>query len=329
MDLSIVLVNTNGKALTEQCIRTIEQSGTQRSYEIIVSDNVSTDGSREWLRELEQTNPRVRVVYNTENRGFGVANNSAVPYCRGRYVLFLNNDTLVLEPLDALVAVADRLGPRCGALGGRVLNADKTIQHTCRLPYTLPVLFYPLTLAYAGIHPRWVRKQELRDWDYASERDVAMVSACYILVPRSVLDHVGVFDPNIFLYYEETDLCYRIRDAGYVVRYAPVSTIIHLGGGSTRSNGLTRGVLSQLAWSVRYFARNHLGHTRARLLAISVWLCWLPIWLVFEFFSLVIPQRRRRADFRHRAQLLRHMLVTLPRQRFPSQSPFAYPQRRI
>ena len=158
MDLSIVLVNTNGKTLTEQCIRTIEQSGTRRSYEIIVSDNVSTDGSREWLRDLEAANSRVRVVYNTENRGFGVANNSAVPYCRGRYVLFLNNDTLVLEPLDALVAVADRLGPRCGALGGRVLNADKTIQYTCRLPYTLPVLISSLTLAFARVRPPWVRR---------------------------------------------------------------------------------------------------------------------------------------------------------------------------
>ena len=328
MDLSIVLVNTNGKTLTEQCIRTIEQSGTRRSYEIIVSDNVSTDGSREWLRDLEAANPRVRVVYNTENRGFGVANNSAVPYCRGRYVLFLNNDTLVLEPLDALVAVADRLGPRCGALGGRVLNADKTIQYTCRLPYTLPVLISSLTLAFARVRPPWVRKQELHDWDYASERDVAMVSGCYILVPRAVLDHVGVFDPNIFLFYEETDLCYRIKDAGYLVRYAPVSTIIHLGGGSTRSGGLSERWLSQATWSARYFARNHLGHLKARLLAISVWLCWAPMWAAFAILGLILPSQGRRAALRHRAQLLRHMLAAMPRQRFPSQPPFAYPQRR-
>ena len=328
MDLSIVLVNTNDKALTDQCIQTIEQSGTRRSYEIIVSDNVSTDGSREWLRDLEAANSRVRVVYNTENRGFGVANNSAVPYCRGRYLLFLNNDTLALESLDALVAVADRLGPRCGALGGRVLNADKTIQYTCRLPYTLPVLISSLTLAFARVRPRWVRRQELRDWDYASERDVAMVSGCYILVPRAVLDHIGVFDPNIFLFYEETDLCYRIRDAGYAVRYAPVSTIIHLGGGSTRSGGLSERWLSQATWSSRYFARNHLGHAQARLLAIAVWMCWAPMWLAFAILGLVIPQKRRRVTMRHRAQLLRHMLAAMPRQRFPA-PPFAYRQRRI
>lgn len=325
LDLSIVLVNTNGMALTEQCIQTIERSGTRCSYEIIVSDNVSTDGSREWLYQVERINPRIRCVYNTENRGFGVANNSAVPYCRGRHILFLNNDTLVLEPLDDLVAAADRLGPRCGALGGRVLNADKTIQYTCRLPYTLPVLISSLTLAFADIRPGWVRKQELRDWDYASERDVAMVSGCYILVPRNVLDHVGVFDPNIFLFFEETDLCYRIRDAGYLVRYVPVSTIIHLGGGSTRRGGLSERWLNQATWSTRYFARNHMGRTRARLLAISIWLCWLPMWAVFAVLGMVIAKPAPRAAFRHRARLLRHMLATMPHHRFPPRA--AYPPR--
>lgn len=329
MDLSIVLVNYNAGALTEQCIRTIEQSGTTCSYEIILCDNASTDGSRDKMRRLEQASPRIRGVYNSENRGFGVANNSAIPYCRGRYILFLNTDTLVLESLDPLVAVADRLGARCGALGGRVLNADKTIQYTSRLPYTLPVLISSLTLTYAGIRPWFVKKQEMRDWDHATERDVAMVSACYMLAPRAVLDHVGVFDPNIFLYFEETDLCYRIKDAGYLVRYAPVSTIIHLGGGSSRSGGLSERVLGQATWSARYFARNHLSHAQARLLALAVWLCWAPMLVVFALLGLVTPQRRRRTAFRHRARLLRHVLAAMPRQRFPAKAPFAYAPRRI
>jgi GT2 family glycosyltransferase len=242
-------------------------------------------------------------------------------------VLFLNNDTLVLEPLDALVAVADRLGSRCGALGGRVLNADKTIQYTCRLPYTLPVLISSLTLTFAGIRPWFVRRQELRDWDHAAERDVAMVSGCYMLVPRAVLDHVGVFDPTIFLYYEETDLCYRISDAGYGVRYAPVSTIIHLGGGSTRSRGLSERGLNRAVWGARYFARNHLGRGKAQLLAVAVWFCWALVWLIFALLGLVAPRQRRRAAFRHRARLLRHMLAAMPRQHFPAQPPFGYLRR--
>ena len=322
MDLTIVLVNYNGGAFTEQCIRTIEQSGTRCGYEIVVVDNVSTDGSRERLRQIEQANPRVRGVYNTENRGFGAANNSAAPYCNGRHVLFLNNDTLVLEPLDGLVAVADRLGPRCGALGGRVLNPDKTIQYTCNRPFTLPVLISSLTLTFVGVRPGFVKKQGLRDWNYASERDVSVVSGCYILVPRSVLNCIGGFDPNIFLYYEETDLCYRIKEAGYVVHYAPVSTIIHLGGKSTESHGQAMRWLSQATWSARYFARNHLGHTRAQLLATSVWLCWLPMWLTFVLLGLALPKRGMRLASRQRARFLWQALAAMPRQRFPAQPSF-------
>lgn len=327
MDLTIVLVNYNGGSLTEQCIRTIEQSGMRCSYEIIVVDNVSTDGSRERLRHIEQADPRVRVVYNTENRGFGAANNSAAPYCTGRYVLFLNNDTLVLEPLDALVMVADRLGSRCGALGGRVLNPDKTIQYTCNRPFTLLVLASSLTLTFVGIRPGFVKRQGLRDWDYASERDVSVVSGCYILVPRAVLNQIGGFDPNIFLYYEETDLCYRIKEAGYSVHYAPVSTIIHLGGQSTQSHGQAMRWLSQATWSARYFARNHLGSARARLLAVTVWLCWLPLWTVFALLGLVMPKRGARTAFRQRARYLRQALAAMPRQRFPVQPSYLHAHR--
>ncbi len=324
MDLSIVMVNINGRTLTEQCIRTIERSGTRCSYEIIIVDNVSTDGSREWLRQLEWASPHIRCVFNTENRGFGAGNNSALPICQGRYVLFLNNDTLVLEPLDGLVAVADRLGARCGAIGGRVLNANKTIQYTCNTPFTVPVLISSLTLTFLGIRPRFVKKQGLRDWGYNSERDVSVVSGCYIMVPRAVLNHVGPFDPNIFLYYEETDLCYRIKRAGYTIRYAPVSTIIHLGGGSTKTGGQGMRWLNQAAWSARYFARNHLGRTRARLLAIAVWLCWLPMWAFFAALGLITPQRGRRAAFRERARYLRQALAALPHHTFPRQAPYAY-----
>lgn len=317
LDLSIVLVNYNARALTAQCIQTIEQSGTRCTYEIVVADNVSTDGSVDWLRQVEREHQHVRAVFNEENRGFGAGNNSALPYCQGRYILFLNTDTLVLEPLDALVAAADGLGPTCGALGGRVLNADRSLQLTCRTAYTLPVLISSLTLEFAGIQPAWVRRQQMSDWDHASACDVAMVSGCYLLVPRRVLDAVGGFDPNIFLFFEETDLCYRIRRAGYRVQYIPVSTIIHLGGGSTRSGGLNEHVLNRATWSARYFTRKHLGRGKAAVLTAAVWLSWLLMWACMAPLALVMPAKGARTALRHRAHLLWRMLGNVPRHRFP------------
>jgi GT2 family glycosyltransferase len=304
VDLSIVVVNWNSATLTEQCLATIERSGTRCVYEIVVVDNASTDDSQQRLRVLAAANPRVRLVLEAENRGFGAGNNSALPWCSGRYVLFLNADTLVLEPLDGLVAAADALGERCGALGGRVLNRDKTLQLSCRGPYTVPVMVAGLTLAFAGIRSRAVRQQEYASWDHASPRDVAMVSACYMLVPRRVLDAVGGFDERFFLFYEDTDLCYRIRAAGYVVRYVPVSAIIHLEGGSMRPTGLNARTLATSFESARYFAAKHFGAWRARALAASVKLCWLAMLAAFLPFTLGVWPRGLRTQMRHRSALL-------------------------
>lgn len=316
MDLSIVLVNWNSKELLAQCLRSLEASGTRCEYEIIISDNASTDGSQGWLRALERANPRVHCVFNADNPGFGVGNNRALPYCQGRYVLFLNVDTVVLEPLDALVDAADRLGERCGALGGRVLNADKSVQLTCREAYTLPVVIAGLTLAFAGIRPWFVRRQQLADWDHATARDVAMVSGCYMLVPRRVLDEVGGFDPQLFLFYEDTDLCYRIRRAGYVVRYVPVSTIIHLEGGSSRRAGLSERALSSSMLSARYFVGKYMGRGHATILTVTVWSGWLAMWGVFAVMSVLCPLPGPRALARRRARLLKRALaIVLQRDR--------------
>jgi GT2 family glycosyltransferase len=304
MDLSIILVNWNGAALVEQCVATIAASGTRCTYEILIADNASTDDSAERLRALASTHPQVRLIFNAENRGFGAGNNSALPACTGRYVLFLNTDTLVLEPLDALVAAADALGERCGAVGGRVLNADQTLQFTCRGPYTVPVMVAGLTLAFAGMRTPGVKRQEFAGWDHATPRDVAMLSACYLLVPRAVLDRIGGFDEHLFHFFEDTDLCYRIRAAGYLVRYAPVSTIVHLDGGSSRAGSLSPRMLRFAYTGARYFTRTHLGPWRARLLTLWVKLAWLAMLCVLAPLALVTPARGPRAKLRHRAELL-------------------------
>jgi GT2 family glycosyltransferase len=317
MKLSIVLLNWNGVALVEQCLRTIAQSGTRAAYEIVIMDNASTDGSQERLRALEREHANVRCVFNSANLGFGVGNNAALPFCQGRYVLFLNSDTLMQEPLDALVAAADGLGERCGALAGRVLNADRTLQLTARDKYTALTLIAGLTLSLHGIRLRAVRRQELEGWPHDTPRDVAMLSGCYLLVPQTVLARVGGFDPNIFLFFEDADLCYRIRAAGYVVRYEPVSTIVHLDGGQTRGSGLSERILGYGVWSTRYFARKYLGRGRARAVALAVWLWWLALWCILAPLSLVMPLPERRVNLRRRTRLLWHILTTMPRQRFP------------
>ncbi|HEY7341810.1 MAG TPA: glycosyltransferase family 2 protein [Ktedonobacterales bacterium] len=294
VDVSIVLLNWNSAPLVAECIRAIERSGTRCSYEIIVADNHSTDGSQSALGRLEAAHPAVRCVYNRENRGFGAGNNQAIPYCTGRYVLFLNTDTEVLEPLDDLINAADALGERCGAVGGRVLNRDLTLQYSCRERFTLPVLLASYTLAFLGIQTRSVRRQQLRDWDHRTPRDVASLSACYLLIPRQALTRVGGFDPRIFLYFEDTDLCYRIRNAGYVVRYVPVSPIIHFEGGSSRPHHLSPAGLGASVNSARYFARRYLGPIQAGALTATLLLAYLGMMVALAPVAVVSRKARTR-----------------------------------
>lgn len=317
LDLSIVIVNWNSQGVLADCLRSLAASGTRCHYEIVISDNASTDGSQQWLRQLAQQQPHIHCVYGETNAGFGVGNNRALPLCRGRHVLFLNADTLVLEPLDALVAAADRLGDRCGALGGRVLNADHTLQMTCRLEYTVPIMLSGFTLAFIGKQSRATRLQELADWDHAVPRDVAMISGCYLLVPQRVLAAVGGFDPHIFLFYEDTDLCYRIRQAGYVVRYEPVATIVHLEGAASRSTGLSPFVLGCSLASARYFTATYLGRNQERRLTTAVRLIWSAMWCVLAPLGAVMPVPRYRKKLLQRARLLRQTLAEMPIRHIP------------
>lgn len=304
VDVSIVLLNWNNAPLVADCLRTIERSGTHCAYEVIVADNHSTDNSEELLRHLEATHPSVRCVFNRDNRGFGAGNNEAIPYCTGRYVLFLNTDTRVLEPLDELIAAADALGERCGAIGGRVLNTDYSIQYSCREKYTLPVLLASYTLAFLGIQARSVRRQQLQDWDHTTPRDVATLSGCYLLIPRQVLSHVGGFDPRIFLYFEDTDLCYRIRRAGYIVRYAPVSAIVHFEGGSSRQNQLSARGLGASVNSARYFARRYLGPIQAAALTVAIFCVYVAMMTALTPVGALAPKLSVRRKAQERVFLL-------------------------
>jgi hypothetical protein len=316
MDLSIVIVNWNSRDLLEQCLRTLASAGTRCRYEVIISDNASSDGSREWLAQIAQANPQVHCVFGDDNAGFGVGANRALPYCRGRYVLFLNADTILREPLDALVDVADEIGPACGALGGRVLNADETIQLTCRERWTLPALIASYTFTYTRLRSGTLQRQRLADWDHAELRDVGALSGCYLLVPMRVLQEVGGFDPNYFLYFEDADLCYRIRRAGYRITYAPVSTAIHLGGEANRDPALVQRRLYGFQ-SARYFARAYLGAGQERILTLVVGLLWALLTPLLALLGLVWPQAPLRLKARQRAGQFRRALTTTLRTPLP------------
>ncbi len=260
-DLSILIVSWNTRAMTRACLASVEAGLAgpgAPTVEMIVVDNASTDGSAEMIAAEF---PRVRLIHNTENRGFAAANNQGFAIARGRHVLLLNSDTLVHgDVLAASVAWLDA-HPRSGAMGCRVLNTDGSVQLTCSMYPSLLNLALQLSglgkVAWPTPLGRVLGRYRMPGWARDSTRAVEVISGCYLMVRRSVIDTVGGLNEAFFFYGEETDWCRRIRAAGWELTFAPVGEITHHGGGSVRALDHRRDVLLSEA-TVRLH-RKHAG----------------------------------------------------------------------
>ncbi len=229
MDLSIIIISWNTRDILRDCLRSVFENLGDIGAEVLVVDNASIDGSAEMV---EREFSGVHLIKNGTNRGFAAANNQAMRCARGRYLLLLNSDTVVL---GGVLAQSVRYMDEhfdVGALGCRVLNPDRSLQPTC---FACPTLAY-LFLAATGLHslawPKFFGHHRMRHWRRDDERDVDVVTGCYLMIRRTTIDEVGVLDESFFLYGEETDWCVRFKQAGWQVRFAPVGEIIHLGGAS-------------------------------------------------------------------------------------------------
>ena len=231
VDLSIIVVNWNVKELLRACLRSVfDNTGMDRArFEVVVVDNDSADGSAEMVSEEF---PHVRLVANSDNVGFGKANNQALPLCRGRYVLLLNPDTEVHPgALDDLMAYAEA-HPDIGALGCRLLNSDGSYQR-----WTAGV--FPSVWSAARhaffidlILPEVIRGRSLYlSEDVQDPIDVEWVSGACMLLRREALG-ATIFDEQFFMYGEDNELCERLAKAGWRVTYAPVATVTHHHGKS-------------------------------------------------------------------------------------------------
>ena len=223
MDLSVVIVSFNTKKLLDDCLTSLYKSIRGQSFdvEIIVVDNVSTDGSREMLSKKY---PKVITILNAENVGFGWANNQGIRKAIGEYVLLLNSDTII--PNDAIKKLYEftKKHPR-SFVGPKLLNMNRTAQTSCGPFFSLPVVFAALFLKGDVIGlTRWSPKKTKRvDW---------VSGACMMGAKKLFMDDL-LFDEKIFMYMEEVDLFMRAKQKGYGTYFYAGSPIIHLGGGSS------------------------------------------------------------------------------------------------
>ena len=260
IDISILIVNWNTRELVCECLRSVYEHASHLAFEVIVVDNASHDGSCECI---EEQFGQVKIIRSHENLGFAKGNNLAARHACGAYLLLLNPDT-VSRP-SSIKTLLEYAEARCdgGAWGGVCDLPDGTVDPGCRqLEPSLHQRFQDL-FGYAA------RRVTHLDRSAAFEGNVPILSGAYMMVRAEVWQEVHGFDESFTLYAEETDLCYRIREAGYGIYMTGKSRILHNTGSGDpfdpkRMLHKTRGVMQ--------FYRKHYTLLQATCAAVLIWL---------------------------------------------------------
>ncbi len=231
VDVSIIIVNWNTRDLLRDCLGSIYRHAGGETFEIIVVDNDSQDGS---AAMVAAEFPEVRLIRNGANVGFAVANNQGIAIARGRYVLLLNSDTVVLEGTIVQSLAFAEGNPRAAVVGCRTVFPDGMLQVNCyQFPSLLNLLLSLSHLANVFPRSRVFGRRRLTWWDYDTPRSVDAVAGCFMLVRSQAIRQIGPLAEDYFMYSEDTDWCWRFARAGWDVLYTPKAQLIHVRAASS------------------------------------------------------------------------------------------------
>lgn len=240
-DLSIIIINWNGSSLLTRCVETIVSSAPNVTYEIVIVDNASEDDSLEQLRSSEVAAPMIasqqlRIYNNSENRGFGAANNQAFALTDSPFVFLLNLDTEVPPgTIDTLMGklTADRT---LGACGPKLLNSDGSLQVS--VFFSPPRVWHTFLsqLWLYNLLPRRMRGELLLGWHWNHDRErcVPMLGGAAILARREMIEQVGGFDERFHMYAEDNEWCWRINKSDWRLMFVPEAVVLHHGAHSSK-----------------------------------------------------------------------------------------------
>jgi GT2 family glycosyltransferase len=264
-DLAIVIVSTNEAKWLRPCLSSVFAHVGGASVDVVIADNESTDGTRALV---ESEFPLARVV-TCVNRGFSHANNRAFATCDARYVLFLNPDTEILcGQFDELVAALDAR-PDVGLAGVKQVTASGELFPTVRRrPTALRTLGEALWSERLPVTASWFGERELDLARYERELEIDWTSGSFMIARREAIEGAGMLDERFFIYSEETDLCLRIKRAGWSIRHLPHMTILH----HAQKAGVNPKMEAQATFARKQFARKHFSpaHRAAYLGALSL-----------------------------------------------------------
>jgi GT2 family glycosyltransferase len=254
MDLTVIIVNYNVREFLGNALRSVSEALRGIDGEVIVVDNASDDGSVEMVRS---EHPSVRVIANDKNLGFAAANNIALREARGRYLLLLNPDTVVQEDtFQTIIRFLDD-HPDAGLAGCRILNPDGTLQPACRRSFPTPWVAFTKISGLAALYPRSrvFGRYNLGYLDPEVTHEVDAISGSFMAVRREAYEQAGGLDEDFFMYGEDLDWCYNIRQAGWKVYYVADTRIIHFKGESVRRSDIDE--VRTFYHAMRVFVRKH------------------------------------------------------------------------
>jgi len=246
-DLSIIIISYNTKELTLACLQSIFQQTGDISFEVIVLDNDSQDGS---AKAIAAAFPQVKLLAHSENLGFAGGNNLAAKKGAGEYILLINPDTVVLDGAIQKLLRFAKANPAAGIWGGRTLFADKSLNPaSCwRKPTLWEIFCRSFMLASLFPNSFVFNSGSYSGWDRSTIRQVDIVSGCFFLLKRELWEKLDGFSPEFFMYGEEVDLCLRAKKFGVKPLVTPDATIIHYGW-SARKYGVGKFIFQMYPFS--------------------------------------------------------------------------------
>ncbi|MEC0171183.1 glycosyltransferase family 2 protein [Paenibacillus graminis] len=233
VDVSIIVLNYNTCRLTMDCLRSVYDSESNFVYEIILIDNNSRDDS---VERISREFPGVMLIANSENVGYARANNQGMEVASGRYVLLLNSDTVVRkDTLQIMISFMDSR-PDLGASGCKVILPDGSLDKACKRGFPTPSASFYYAFGISKLFPDRPRFNgyQLGYLDPDQDYPVDCLVGAFMLLRRETIDQVGGLDEDFFMYGEDLDWCFRIKEAGWGIYYYPQTSIVHLKGGSAR-----------------------------------------------------------------------------------------------
>ena len=267
MLLCVIIVNYNVKYFLEYCLYSVEKAMKNMDGEIFVVDNNSTDGSNTFFHDKF---PGVHFIWNRENEGFARANNRALQQAKGEYILFLNPDTIVPEDCFEKCIAFIKSQNDSAACGIKMIDGSGRFLKESKRAFPSPMTSLYKLSGLTRLFPKSTvfSKYHLGFLDENVNHEVDVLAGAFMLVPKKILDSIGGFDENFFMYGEDIDLSYRIQKAGYKNFYFAESSIIHFKGESTKKGSFNYVKLFYKAMIV--FEKKHYGGTKAGIFNLLI-----------------------------------------------------------